>query len=117
MPILGAAAVGSPHRAGLRSRGTAAEHAVGVGEGRHNGEGAGLVPLPTSRRRRATPEQRAGLIKAGKRVLELRKLGELEILSGQELVDSLGPNEGFLTWSSSPHVMWLARRLNMGSGR
>jgi hypothetical protein len=29
---------------------------------------------------------------------------------------ALGPNDGFLTWSSSPHVMWLGSALAGAQG-
>jgi hypothetical protein len=66
---------------------------------------------PNTKRRRPTPEQLRGLELAGRRSCELRKRGELEVRHGAALVASLGPDEGFLTWQSSPHVMWLDRRL------
>jgi hypothetical protein len=70
---------------------------------------------PIIKRRRPTPEQRRGLELASARSAELRKRGELDERHGAALVASLGPDEGFLTWQSSPHVMWLERRLWLGS--
>lgn len=70
-------------------------------------------PAPRVRRKYVqTPEQRRGIDRAGRRVLELREAGELDDeRHGEALLASLGPNEGYLTRESSPHVMWLADRL------
>lgn len=64
---------------------------------------------PRERRKRVqTLEQQAGLKSAVRRSMLLRRAGELDARFGEELVASLGPNEGFLTPSSSPHVFFLA---------
>jgi hypothetical protein len=60
------------------------------------------------RRRVQTKEQRLGLMAAVRRSMRLRRAGELDERFGEKLVASLGPNEGFLTPSSSPHLFFLA---------
>lgn len=86
-----------------------------VGQGRQNGEGAVVRSLPTPKRV-PNEAQRRGLAAAVQRAAELRRMGAIDTRAGRALVDSLGSNEGFLTWSSSPHVMWLASRLQRGDG-
>jgi hypothetical protein len=59
-------------------------------------------------RRQQTAAQRRGLEKATRRAAELRLRGELDDeRHGAALVASLGEG-GFMTWESSPLVMWLA---------
>lgn len=108
VPVPAAAAVGSRDRAVLQSRGTANRFIDG--EGRHNGEGASIVSLPTPKR--TYPKQR-------KRTLEQRPQRQLtpqelaERAVHRELLASLGDG-GHLTWESSPIVMWLGQQIAAG---
>lgn len=90
-PTFAAATVGSRHTAALQSRGAAVLRAVGNGEGRRDGEGAGVSSLPTSSKRKRA----------------------LEEGPQRQLVKSLGRG-GHPTVESSPFVMWLEQRLALG---
>lgn len=37
---------------------------------------------------------------------------DVELAQQRRLVASLGPNDGYLNWQSSPHILWLASLLH-----